>query len=821
MTTISRLVQFVNGVARGVDLSANTVQVGILEVGSTNLTETILGRLISLQNGTDVGTAYHTHDTVYTRTTALAAATGTVGSTLIGDDNTYSNFTPAAATVKGALSGIDSALASAAGANKTLSNLTSPTSINQDLLPSTDNARALGSPTQQWEYLYVGTEVYTPTIASPVGGGAIDLTNSILNSTFGPSVNWQSGALYDTSTAQSLDFQGRSLLDNSSVIQLQWDATGIKFNTTTASTVPYLDASNYLVSSAVTPTELGYVSGVTSAIQTQLGGKLSLSGGTMTGAINMGSHQINALSDPTSAQDAATKAYVDSVALGLKPKSAVRVATTGSNVVIATGLVNGTVIDGITLATGDRVLLKDQTAPAENGIYIVAASGAASRSTDFNEVSPVDEINGAWLPVQLGTVNAGRVYVEYSVVATLGTDAINFEFYNPIAGLIGGDMITVSGSTISVDLATVSGLVSTNPGNAAGQLSVKLEASNPTLDITGSNELAVKLDGARAITTGASGIGVNVDGSTIDIATNAIEVKAAGITATQLASAAVTAAKLGTVTDGVTLDQSGSGSTIEVKTGGIGTTQLAAAAVTAAKLGSVTDGVTLDQSGSGSTIEIKTGGVGTTQLASAAVTIAKLGTITDGVTLDQSGSGSSLEIKSAGVGTTQLASQAVTAAKIATSAVDGVTITGGNGTALSVVQAPAIVTAVTVGASFSANTSYVVRWALSGETAGRVYAADLDATSADHFHAVGVIQVGGSGLVAGNTATMYRFGPMTLGSSDSAFVSGDIGKPVYLQSSGAFSTTVPSAANSANVIVGYVETTTVMDVVPSKILGVN
>ena len=86
---------------------------------------------------------------------------------------------------------------------------------------------------------------------------------------------------------------------------------------------------------------------------------------------------------------------------------------------------------------------------------------------------------------------------------------------------------------------------------------------------------------------------------------------------------AVTPVKLGAVTDGTTLDQSGAGSTLEIKAGGVGTTQLGAAAVTAAKLGAVTDGSTVDQNGAGSKIQIKGGGVGTTQLAAGAVTKAK------------------------------------------------------------------------------------------------------------------------------------------------------------------------------------------------------
>ena len=118
MTDITRISRLVNGVQRQVDLSANALVVGSLKVGTsspTELTKTILDNLIALQNGTDFadGTNSHTHDGRYFTETELGATSGTTGSDLIGDDATYSNFTPAATTVKGALSGIDTALGTA------------------------------------------------------------------------------------------------------------------------------------------------------------------------------------------------------------------------------------------------------------------------------------------------------------------------------------------------------------------------------------------------------------------------------------------------------------------------------------------------------------------------------------------------------------------------------------------------------------------------------------------------------------------------------------------------------------------------------------
>lgn len=109
MADISVLARLLNGAMRNVDLTSNTPVVFSIKVGgvtNTELTKAILDRLVSLQNGTDVDATYHTHDGRYFTETELSDAVGpATGSDLIGDDDTYSNFTPAAATVKGALSG--------------------------------------------------------------------------------------------------------------------------------------------------------------------------------------------------------------------------------------------------------------------------------------------------------------------------------------------------------------------------------------------------------------------------------------------------------------------------------------------------------------------------------------------------------------------------------------------------------------------------------------------------------------------------------------------------------------------------------------------
>lgn len=126
-----------------------------------------------------------------------------------------------------------------------------------------------------------------------------------------------------------------------------------------------------------------------------------------TAPVSLGSQRITSLAEPTTGTDAATKAYVDAVAAGLAPKDSVRAATT-ANGALSTAFENADVIDGVTLATGDRILLKAQTAPAENGIYIVAASGAPTRATDADSSA---DLIGAAVFVSEGTVNGNTLWV--------------------------------------------------------------------------------------------------------------------------------------------------------------------------------------------------------------------------------------------------------------------------------------------------------------------------------------------------------------------------------------------------------------------------
>ena len=203
-----------------------------------------------------------------------------------------------------------------------------------------------------------------------------------------------------------------------------------------------------------TATELNYVDGVTSAIQTQLDGKLDESGGTMTGNIAMGTNKVTGLGTPTDATDAATKAYVDAVTQGLHIHPSAVTATT-TNISISADLEVGDVIDGVTLADTNRVLVKNQSTASENGIYVVQPTGAAIRATDFDQPSEVD--GGDFIFVTGGTVNDNTGWVQTSTtVVTIGTDPIYFTQFSGAGTYTAGTGLDLNGTEFVLDLSEVS-----------------------------------------------------------------------------------------------------------------------------------------------------------------------------------------------------------------------------------------------------------------------------------------------------------------------------------------------------------------------------
>jgi len=214
-----------------------------------------------------------------------------------------------------------------------------------------------------------------------------------------------------------------------------------------------------------------------------------------TSAVSFNSQRITSVSDPSSAQDAATKAYVDSVAQGLDAKASVRVATT-ANGTLATAFANGQTVDGVTLATGNRILLKNQSTGAENGIYVVAASGAPTRATDMDTWS---EVPGAFVFVEEGTTNgnSGWTCTSDTGGGTIGSTAMVWAQFSGAGTYTAGTGLLLSGSQFSIDstVATLTG----------SQTLTNKTLTSPTINtatITGGTHDAITSLGIRS--TGAA-----------------------------------------------------------------------------------------------------------------------------------------------------------------------------------------------------------------------------------------------------------------------------------------------------------------------------
>lgn len=163
---------------------------------------------------------------------------------------------------------------------------------------------------------------------------------------------------------------------------------------------------------------------------------------TPTASVAFGSQKITGLADPTNAQDAATKNYVDSTAQGLDVKGSVVAATTANITLSGTQT-----IDGISVAANDRVLVKNQTTTSQNGIYVVAA-GAWTRATDMDAWG---EFPGAFTFVEQGSTLADTGWVCTSDAGgTLGTTAVTFTQFSGAGTYTAGNGLSLAGGSFSV-----------------------------------------------------------------------------------------------------------------------------------------------------------------------------------------------------------------------------------------------------------------------------------------------------------------------------------------------------------------------------------
>jgi len=271
-----------------------------------------------------------------------------------------------------------------------------------------------------------GTLTATAGVSGPLTSSSVSITGGTIN-----------GAVIGGSSAQAI--------------------TGTNVTATVGFTGPLTGA----VTGNTTGTHTGAVTGnVTGNLTGNVTGNVTAASGTSTfnnvtisGSLDMDagtSATITGLANPVNDSDAANKGYVDALAQGIDAKASVIAATT-ANITLS----GAQTIDGISIVAGNRVLVKDQTLPANNGIYL-CATGSWTRTTDADTYA---ELVAAFTFVEQGT-QANNGYIStITAGGTLGTTPITFAQFSGAGQITAGDGLTKTGNTLNVGTASSSRIV--------------------------------------------------------------------------------------------------------------------------------------------------------------------------------------------------------------------------------------------------------------------------------------------------------------------------------------------------------------------------
>ena len=238
-----------------------------------------------------------------------------------------------------------------------------------------------------------------------------------------------------------------------------------------------------------------------------------------TGTVDVSGAKITTVGTPSQSTDAATKGYVDGVVNGLDVKKSVDFAST-ANVAgtynngagtITAGSNGALSMDGGSPAIGQRVLLKDQTDNVQNGIYSVTTAGNAgaayvlTRATDADANAEIS--GGAFFFVEQGSANADNGYVTtHNGTPTIGTDAITFEQFSGAGQISAGSALTKTGNTLNVAVDDSSIEINSD--------ALRVKASGITnAMLAGSIDLTAKVTGALPVGNGGTGLSSIAKGS--------------------------------------------------------------------------------------------------------------------------------------------------------------------------------------------------------------------------------------------------------------------------------------------------------------------
>lgn len=289
---------------------------------------------------------------------------------------------------------------------------------------------------------HLTTKAYVDSLTYLTAGTGLTLATGTL------SVNTSQPQITSIGTLTTLNVSGTSTFSGTVTVPTPT-------NVTDATNKTYVDSISYITAgTGLTKTSSTLSVNASQPQITTIGTLSSLAiSGSLSGTTASFSGAVSIPTAPTLGSHAVNKDYVDSIASGISAKAAVVAASTTT--VTLASITVGSTLDGVTLASGNRVLLKNQASATENGIYVVQPSGAPVRSSDFATGA---DISGTFVFVEGGTTNAssGWVTTNTSGGDIVGTNAINWVQFSGAGQITAGNGLSKTGNTLDVNVDGIS-----------------------------------------------------------------------------------------------------------------------------------------------------------------------------------------------------------------------------------------------------------------------------------------------------------------------------------------------------------------------------